>query len=117
LKKLNPLPIIGNGEQIRCFTWIDDVANIIADYSFSEASRNQVFNVCNVEPTSMKSAARMIYKLAIGDPNELQFVSSKDYEHDVKIRVPSVNKLQTLLGPFDFINTKTSIERCLQHLL
>jgi nucleoside-diphosphate-sugar epimerase len=109
LKELNPLPIIGNGEQIRCFTWIDDVANIIADHSFSEASRNQVFNVCNVEPTSMKSAARMIYELAIGDPNELQFVSSKNYDHDVKIRVPSVDKLQTLLGPFDFINTKNEL--------
>lgn len=117
IRKLNPLPIIGNGEQIRCFTWIDDVASIIANHSFSAVSRNQVFNVCNVEPTSMKSAARMIYELAIGNSDELQFISSKDYEHDVKVRVPSVNKLQTVLGPFEFVNTRKSIEQCLKHLL
>lgn len=117
IKKLNPLPIIGNGEQIRCFTWIDDVAEIIADHSFSPASCNQIFNVCNVEPTTMKTAARIIYESAIGNPDQLQFSSSKDYVHDVKIRIPSVQKLQSLLGPFEFVNTKESIRRCIQHLI
>jgi len=117
IKKFNPLPIIGDGEQIRCFTWIDDVANIIADHSFSNASRNQIFNVCNVEPRSMKNVARLIYQIAIGNPDELQFITSKDYMHDVKVRVPSVEKLQNILGPFSFINTEESIRQCLKHVL
>ena len=28
VEKKNPLPIFGDGEQIRCFTWIGDIANI-----------------------------------------------------------------------------------------
>jgi len=113
-RDLNPLPIIGNGEQIRCFTWIDDVTQIIADHSFSEASKNQVFNVCNVEPTKMKDAARMIYAAATSqDPSNLGFITTRDYEHDVKVRVPSVAKLQRTLGPFNFVNTQESIRRCL----
>lgn len=117
VRKLNPLPIIGNGEQIRCFTWIDDVSNIIADHSFSAASENQVFNVCNVEPTRMKDAARMIYAALGNNPDDLQFETSKDYVHDVKVRVPSIDKLQTLLGPFKFTSTVESIRRCIQPCL
>jgi nucleoside-diphosphate-sugar epimerase len=117
IKKLNPLPIIGNGEQIRCFTWIDDVANIIANYSFLPASSNQVFNVCNVEPITMKNAARMIYQATGKDPADLEFITSKEYVHDVKIRIPTVEKLQTKLGPFKFASTKESIAQCIQHLL
>lgn len=113
-RQLNPLPIIGNGEQIRCFTWIDDVTQIIADHSFCEASANQVFNVCNVEPTRMKDAACMIFEAATGlDRSELEFETTRDYEHDVKVRIPSIAKLQTLLGPFEFVSTKESIRRCL----
>jgi len=113
LKKLNPLPIIGDGEQIRCFTWIDDVATIIADHSFSADSCNEIFNVCNVEPITMKTAAKIIYEEAIGDPDNLTFVTSTDYKHDVKIRVPSVEKLQTILGPFEFVQAQESIKRCI----
>lgn len=117
LKKLNPLPIIGNGEQIRCFTWIDDVANIIANYSFLPTSCNQVFNVCNVEPITMKDVAKMIYRATGKDPADLKFISSKDYVHDVKIRIPTVEKLQTMLGPFEFTSTNESIKQCIQNLL
>jgi nucleoside-diphosphate-sugar epimerase len=117
IKKLNPLPIIGDGEQIRCFTSINDVANIIANYSFLPASCNQVFNICNVEPITMKTAARMIYQETIGNPDDLKFISSKNYEHDVKIRIPTVKKLQTVLGPFEFTSTRESVRQCIQHLL
>ena len=116
IRQLNPLPIIGDGEQIRCFTWIDDVADIITQYSFNEASRNQVFNVCNIEPIKMKDAARLVFKLSNGDSDNLKFITSTDYVHDVKIRIPAINKLQSIMGPFTFTNTEESVRRCLQHL-
>jgi UDP-glucose 4-epimerase len=117
IKKMNPIPIIGNGEQIRCFTWIDDVSDIMLEHSFSEKSRNQIFNVCNVEPMSMKDAARIIYSLMGNNPKDLEFKTSTDYVHDVKVRVPSIDKLQKVLGPFNFVPTKESIRRCIQHIL
>ena len=117
VRKLNPLPIIGNGEQIRCFTWIDDVSSIIANTSFSEPATNEIFNVCNVEPTTMKEAAKMIYAEMGNDPEDLQFTTSKDYVHDVKIRIPSVDKLNNKLGPFKFAPTQESIRQCLKSVL
>jgi len=116
IKKMNPIPIIGDGEQIRCFTWIDDVSNIISKYSFSEDSKNQIFNICNVQPTRMKEAAKIIYSLMGNNPDDLKFQTSTDYLHDVKVRVPSIDKLQKFLGPFEFVPTKESIRRCIQHL-
>lgn len=117
IEKMNPIPIIGDGEQIRCFTWINDVSDIIANHSFSDYSQNEVFNVCNVEPTSMKQAARMIYSLTGNDPNNLRFRTSTDYVHDVRVRVPSIAKLQQKFGMVNFTSTEESIRRCIQNIL
>ena len=54
VKKMNPLPIIGSGEQIRCFTWIEDVANMIGDWSFEDKTDNETYNVGNPEPITME---------------------------------------------------------------
>lgn len=113
-KNKNPLPIIGDGEQIRCFTWLDDVSDIIAKYSMSKKSKNNVYNICNAEPTTMKQVAKIIYQAIGNDPDNLLFDSVGDYEHDVKVRIPSVDKLQNDFGPINFVSTEESIKRCLQ---
>ncbi len=111
-KKLNLLPIIGDGEQVRCFTWIDDVAEIIANYSFNEQTKNEAFNICNVEPISMKQLANNIFNLA-ELPGQLEFTTIKQYDNDVIVRVPSVKKLLDIIGPYKFKNTEYSITQCL----
>jgi nucleoside-diphosphate-sugar epimerase len=117
VKKLNPVPIIGDGNQIRCFTWIDDVSNIIAENIDNDKSLNQCFNVCNVEPFGMKDVAKLIFQKSGGNADDLKFETIKNYEHDVKIRVPSIKKLQTVLGPYEFVKTEDSIQKCIQHYL
>lgn len=116
-RKLNPLPIIGDGNQIRCFTWIDDVVDIMAKCSFDSKAKNQIFNVCNVEPTTMREAANLIYKSAFDTDKELEFITTKDYQHDVKVRIPSIAKLENLFGTFKFTPTSESIKRCLSQSL
>jgi UDP-glucose 4-epimerase len=114
--KNNPLPIIGDGEQIRCFTWIDDIANIIADYSFNENAKNQAFNVCNVEPITMKELAHKIY--AHTDSNEtLEFNTTKDFPNDVRVRIPSVDKFSTTFTEYKYQDVDTSVKICVQHTL
>lgn len=111
VKKLNPLPIIGDGTQIRCFTWIDDIASIIAEYSFLDATKNQAFNICNVEPISMKSLAEKIYTYT-GSNKKLEFVTVNNYKNDVRVRIPSVDKLLSVTGPKTFQSVDTSIACC-----
>lgn len=75
----NPLPILGSGEQVRCFTWIDDIATVIANYSFDNRAINQDFNICNVEPITMKGLAQKIY-LALGNTGQLEFETVNNYK-------------------------------------
>lgn len=115
-RKLNPLPIIGNGNQIRCFTWIDDVVDIMTKCSFDERARNQTFNVCNVEPITMREVANMVYQLSFDTDQELEFVTTKEYEHDVRVRIPSISKLENTFNKFEFTPTLESVKRCLKQL-
>lgn len=117
VERKNPVPIIGDGNQIRCFTWIDDVSNIIAENLTSINSMNQCFNVCNVEPTSMRDVAGMIYQSIDGKLEDLRFQTIADYAHDVKVRVPSIEKLLNTLGPYQFLSTRDSIKKCIQQNL
>ena len=111
VKKMNPLPIIGSGEQIRCFTWIDDVAKLIGEYSFDEKTDNQEYNIGNPEPISMKDLALLMYE---GD-EPLEFETVREYADDVMVRIPDVSKAVQELGFEPSVKVKESVQICLEH--
>jgi len=112
IEKKNPLPIIGDGEQIRCFTWIEDVAEPIALFSFDKKTDNQVYNIGNPEPITMKELARLIHK----GEDEMLFDSVKQYKHDVLTRIPDITKIQDELGFQPKVKVVEAIDRCLKNL-
>lgn len=61
IEKQNPMEIFGDGKQIRCFTWIDEVATAIATESFAPETRGEAFNLANPEPVTMMELARRIF--------------------------------------------------------
>lgn len=115
---VDPLPIIGDGEQIRCFTWIDDVASGIAAHSFSEASQNEVFNLGNPEPVTMKELARRIQTRArqrglVPPGPDLRFEFRPAPSDDVRVRVPAVHKAAERLGWRPTVTLTESLDRVL----
>ena len=116
IEKKNPLPIIGDGEQIRCFTWIDDIANIIADYSFDDRAKGQAFNVCNVEPITMKELAHKIYSHTDND-TDLTFETTKNFKHDVLVRIPSVQKFTDTFKKYTYQPVDKSVDICVKHTM
>jgi nucleoside-diphosphate-sugar epimerase len=112
LQKKNPLPIIGSGEQIRCFTWIDDVAQLIAKYSFDSKTDNEEYNIGNPEPISMKELALMIYN---GD-QPLEFETVREYKDDVMVRIPDVSKAVEELGFEPKVKVREAVKRCLEYI-
>lgn len=102
VEQQNPMEIFGDGEQVRCFTWIDDVAAAIAGQSFTEATRNEAYNLANVEPVTMKELAHRIFALAkergFVEGEELAFDHVEIYDDDVKRRLPSVKKAKDDFG-------------------
>lgn len=118
--KKKVLPIIGDGRQIRCFTWIDEVAEAIANHSFSDDTRNEVFNLGNKEPISMTELALTIRDIAIEkgmiDDGTIKFETIANYENDVRVRVPNVKKAKEMLGWEAKIKIDESISRCLEKI-
>jgi len=90
--------VLGDGEQIRCFTNIYDVADAIARFSLNKKAENSIFNIGNPEPISVKELARKI--IAIGkeyqildDNYTICFRPRPIYKDDVKKRIPDVSKM------------------------
>lgn len=118
VEKLNPLPIIGDGTQIRCFTWIHEVADAIAKHSFSDTTRNDIFNLGNPEPITMIELAGIIHDVAV----ELNLLSSRslsfnkvaDYENDVQVRIPDASKAEKILNWKAQQKIRASVLNCLK---
>ncbi len=102
-ERQNPLLVLGSGQQVRCFTWIDDVADAIARFSFAPDTHNQDFNLGNPEPVTMIELAERIYRLyhhLLGSQPErpLAFAHGPTFADDVQVRIPNVDKAERLLG-------------------
>lgn len=55
-----PMTIFGDGTQTRAFSYVDDVAPLIAESVDFPEARNQVFNVGADEPCSLNELARLV---------------------------------------------------------
>ena len=114
------ISLIGDGEQVRCFTWIDDVAEAIAQHSFTKQAEDDIFNLGNPQPTSVKELAYLIHRTArqfgvIDKPaKQLRFESRGFYADDVRIRIPLVAKAEKLLGWKPSVSVEESVRRCLE---
>ena len=97
VKGQNPLHILGNGEQIRHYTYGGDLARGIRLCVENEAAVNEDFNLSTPVSTTVKELAALIWKKINGD-KPLSFVYDEPFEYDVQKRVPSVEKAKRILG-------------------
>jgi UDP-glucose 4-epimerase len=77
-----PMTIFGDGSQMRAFSYVGDVAPLIAESPWVEAARNQVFNVGADRPYSVNELAGEVGR-AMGAP-----------EHAVE-HLPARNEVHT----------------------
>ena len=122
IEKKKPLPILGDGYQIRCFTWIDEVAAAIADHSFSQKTDNKTYNLGNPEPISMRVLAEKIKDIAakefmLLDDYFLLYETIGDYTNDVRVRIPDCEKAKNELGWEAKMKVDDSIRMCLKHVV
>lgn len=122
INKQNPMEILGDGEQIRCFTWIDDVASAIAKYSFLNITKCEVFNLGNPEPVTMKELAQKLFEKAkqrgvIETATKLIFTHKPIYNDDVRIRIPSIEKAQSKLHWNPTVTLDEALDRCVDEAL
>ncbi|MGV1036713.1 MAG: NAD-dependent epimerase/dehydratase family protein [Candidatus Nanopelagicales bacterium] len=98
LKGQDPLHILGDGEQIRCYTYGGDLANGIVTALESPAALNEDFNISTPVATTVLELAEAIWTKVKGPDAQLAIVNDGAFEHDVARRIPSVDKARAVLG-------------------
>lgn len=97
LKGQYPLHVLGNGDQVRCYTNGKDIARGISMILDSEAAVNTDYNISTPRPTTVRELAEIVWK-EIGDPRELKIVHDDPFQYDVQNRVPDTSKAKSELG-------------------
>lgn len=97
LKGQDPLRILGDGSQVRHYTYGGDLARGIRLAVESPAALNEDFNLSTATSTTVRELAECIWRKIKGDaPLRLEF--DEPFRYDVQKRVPDVSKAQRLLG-------------------
>jgi nucleoside-diphosphate-sugar epimerase len=97
LKGQDPLHILGDGSQVRHYTYGGDLARGIRMTIESPAATNEDFNLSTAESTTVLDLAKMIWEKVRGD-EPFRYVSDKPFTYDVQKRIPSVEKARRVLG-------------------
>lgn len=90
-----PVEILGQGDQVRSYTYVDDIAEAVATLSFDERTDNDSFNVANPDPYTVIEILERIWELAeMG--KELRIKHLPAIKHDVLKRIPDTEKISRL---------------------
>jgi nucleoside-diphosphate-sugar epimerase len=98
LRGQDPLHILGDGSQVRHYTYGGDLAHGIRLAMESDAAVNQDVNLSTATSTTVIELATAIWRKVHGPDREFSYVSDSPFEHDVQMRVPDVRKARELLG-------------------
>lgn len=97
LKGQDPLHILGNGEQVRHYTYGGDIAKGIRLCMESDRAVNEDFNISTDQSTTVLELARLIWAKINGDLT-FNFISDEPYPYDVQMRIPDTRKAREQVG-------------------
>jgi nucleoside-diphosphate-sugar epimerase len=109
----DPLHILGDGRQVRHYTYGGDLARGIRLCIESPAARNEDFNLSTDQPTTVLELAHRVWRKVNGPDRPLQIVNDPPYEYDVQLRSPDVRKARSVLG----FEATTSLDQMLDEVI
>jgi UDP-glucose 4-epimerase len=113
LKGQDPLHILGEGNQVRHYTYGGDLARGIRLAMESPAAVNDDFNLSTATSTTVLELATAIWRAVHGPDRPFRYVSDPPFEHDVQLRVPAVEKARRVLG----FEATTSLDAMLDEVI
>ena len=106
--------IMGSGNQVRCFMWVEDAADCIVDNLEKIESNGQTFNLARDEPITLLNLKDLLLDLG----HEMHLLPQNYNPPTIKrgtfsgveseVRVPSVKKLKSLL----MWESNTTVREC-----
>jgi nucleoside-diphosphate-sugar epimerase len=113
LKGQDPLHILGEGGQVRCYTYGGDLARGILAAMFEPAALNQDFNLSTPVATTVLELAQVIWDKVHDGRKPFRYVSEAPFAHDVQRRIPDTTKAKSLLG----FEASTSLSEMLDEVI
>jgi len=113
LKGQDPLHVLGDGSQVRHYTYGVDLARGIVDGMAHPAALNEDFNLSTAEGTTVRQLAEVIWRKIKGPDVPLSLTSDTPFTHDVAKRIPDVGKAERVLG----FTATTSLDEMLDEVI
>lgn len=111
----NPLEILGDGNQVRCFTNGVDFARGVRLAMESSNAVNTDFNLSISTPLTILELAKLIWTKLRPD-EDFNYVTTEPFQHDVQLRVADVTKAKELLGFEATVTIEESISEVIEHV-
>jgi len=112
VKGQDPLHVLGDGSQVRHYTYGGDLAAGIVECMSQEAAHNEDFNISTAQSTTVRELAEVIWRKINGD-RPLSLVSDPAFEYDVQKRVPDTTKAREVLG----VECPTTLDQMLDEVI
>lgn len=113
LKGQDPLHVLGDGGQVRHYTYGGDLASGIVTAMAHPAAHNEDFNLSTAQSTTVRELAETIWSKTKGPDSPLRLVHDKPFEHDVQRRIPATEKAKRILG----FEATTSLDAMLDEVI
>ena len=97
VKGQDPLHILGEGNQVRHYTYGGDLAQGIRLCIEKDEAKNEAFNISTAQSTTVLELAEKIWQKINGE-QPFNYTSDTPFEHDVQKRVPDTTKAKRMLG-------------------
>jgi nucleoside-diphosphate-sugar epimerase len=119
IERVSVFRILGSGNQVRCFIWVQDAANCIIDNLDNIKSNGEIFNLARDEPLTLLQLKIILLNLGqeLGIlPVDYDPPISRNGEFlgiETEIRIPSVVRLKDILG----WQSSTSVRDCFRQFI
>jgi UDP-glucose 4-epimerase len=113
IKGQDPLHILGDGSQVRHYTYGGDLARGIAIAMEHPDALNEDFNLSTDASTTVLELAEVIWRKIKGPDVPFRYVADDPFEHDVQRRIPATEKAEKVLG----FRAETSLDEMLDEVI
>jgi UDP-glucose 4-epimerase len=112
LRDQDPLHLLGDGSQIRHYTYGGDIARGIRMAMESPRAVNEDFNISTAVSTTVLELAELIWKKIIPE-KPFRTVQDAPFEYDVQKRIPDTTKAKEILG----FEARTTLDEMLDEVI
>jgi len=109
----DPLRVLGQGNQVRHFTYGGDLADGIVTAMEHPGAAGEDFNLAAERGTTISELATLIWHKIRGPDSPPRLVFDEPYPHDVQRRVPDTAKARTILG----FTARTTLEEMVDEVI